>query len=134
LLNLDPAVAGLRANWHLLRDFERAQAILPIVRAGMSRRHLAIVLNVSEGTIRNLLLILQADPDDLALFRRGDISQNEILRRVRGHGAVPETHGQQVERSNQPSVRPPKRPNSIEPVPLLPLLSLRRERRVAFQL
>lgn len=110
-------------------DFERAQAVLPIIRAGMSRRHLANALNVSEGTIRNLLLILQANPDDLASFRRGDISQNEILRRVRGHGAVPENQNPQPERSNQPPARPKKRPIPIKPLPL-PLLTLRHERKM----
>lgn len=131
MINFDPAVAQLQTNWHLLPDFERAQAILPIVRAGMSRRYLANALNVSEGTIRNLLLILQANPDDLASFRCGEISQNELLRRVRGHSSVQEHPGQRAKQSNQPFPRIAKNANRFPPLPLLPLLPLRRERRVS---
>lgn len=91
------AVAQLKTTWHTLPDFERAQAVLPIVRAGMSRRHLAAALNVSEGAIRNLLLILKAEPGDLDSFRRGEISQNELIRRVRGTStqrSVPEKNSE----------------------------------------
>jgi hypothetical protein len=77
------AVADLQAEWHTLRDFERAEAILPIIRAGVSRRNLANALNTSEGTIRGLLSVLEADPVDQDLFRRGEISRNELLRRLR---------------------------------------------------
>lgn len=77
------AVADIQAKWHTLPDFERAQAILPIIRAGVSRRGLAQCLHTSEGTIRTLLLILEADRQDQELFRRGEISRRELLRRVK---------------------------------------------------
>jgi hypothetical protein len=78
------AIADLQAKWHTLPDIERAQAILPIIRAGVSRRHLAHDLGISEGSIRILLQLLEADPIDLQLFRSGRISKNEVIRRVRG--------------------------------------------------
>jgi hypothetical protein len=78
------AISQLKTRWHILPDFERAQALLPIIRAGVSRRVMAEVLNINEGTVRNVLLILEAGEADLASFRHGAISRNELIRRVRG--------------------------------------------------
>jgi hypothetical protein len=78
------AISQLKASWHVFPDFKRAQDVLAVIRAGVSRRELAKDLNVSEGTIRNHLLILEADETDLACLRQGTISRNELLRRVKG--------------------------------------------------
>jgi hypothetical protein len=78
--SLYSAVTDLQATWHTLRDLERARAIRPIIRAGVSRRQLSTALNVSEGTLRNLLLTLEADPEDQDLFHRGVISRRELTR------------------------------------------------------
>jgi hypothetical protein len=82
--SITPAVSHLQANWHVLSDSDRAQALLPIVGAGMSRRMVADALNVSEGTVRILLLIPEANRVDQIAFRLGSISRNELIRRVRG--------------------------------------------------
>ena len=88
-MTISSAVVDLKAKWHTLRDFERAEAILPIIRAGLSRRGLADALNISERGIRRLLLMLEADPIDQDLFRQGKISQNELIRRVNGTSTQP---------------------------------------------
>lgn len=67
-MTISSAVVDLKAKWHTLRDFERAEAILPIIRAGLSRRGLADALNISERGIRRLLLMLEADPIDPGPF------------------------------------------------------------------
>jgi hypothetical protein len=89
------AISQLKASWHVFPDFKRAQDVRAVIRAGVSRRELAKALNVSEGTIRNHLQILDADETDLACLRQGTISRNELLRRVRGTstlGAAPFRH------------------------------------------
>jgi len=78
------AISQLQATWHVLPDYERAQALEPIVDAGVSRRYLARALNTSEGTIRQLLFILQEAQADLTAFLNGTISRNELVRRVKG--------------------------------------------------
>ena len=77
------AISQLQARWHTLSDFERARAIRPIIRAGLSRRNLASALGTSEATIRQLLLVLEADPADQALFRQDKISRNELIHRAK---------------------------------------------------
>lgn len=131
MLNIAPAVANLQANWHRLPDFERAQAVLSIVRTGINRRQLAIALHVSEGTVRNLLLILEADPGDVALFRRGQISRNELLRRVRGINSDSESSRQLPERPTQPPIPPSKHTARFTPLPLLPLIPVRNAKRLS---
>lgn len=91
MIYISSAIADLRANWHTLPDHERAQAISPIVSAGVSRRQVAKALDVSEGTIRILLQLLDADPVDLEAFRLGRISRNELIRRVNGTSARQES-------------------------------------------
>lgn len=75
------AIADLQEKWHTLHNHERALAVRPIIQAHVSRRQLAAAMGVAEGTIRNLLLILEGDPVDLESFLQGDISQNELIRR-----------------------------------------------------
>lgn len=84
LSSIAEAVRRLQNAWYSLPDFERAHAVLSIIRAGVSRRALARALNIHEATVRNILLILEADEADLASFRRGAISRNELIRRIRG--------------------------------------------------
>jgi len=84
MLIVSTLISDLQAKWHTLPDFERARSVRPIIRAGLSRRSLANALNVSEGTIRGLLSVLEADPADQDLFRRGEISRNELVRRLKG--------------------------------------------------
>ncbi len=83
MFTLSTAIADLQAKWHTLPDFERARSVRPIIRAGVSRRNLANVLYTSEGMIRSLLSVLEADPADQDRFRRGEITRNELLRRLR---------------------------------------------------
>ena len=82
--SIQEAIAQLKATWFFLPEMERAQAVRQIVNAGLSRRFLAKALNISEGTIRNLLLILEARPEDQEALRRREITQAELIRRVRG--------------------------------------------------
>lgn len=117
--NITSAIANLQANWNRLPDYERAQAVQPIIRSGMSRRQLAKELNTSEGTIRNLLLILKAPYRDLAPFRGGQLSLNELLRRVRGSRPGSEAPRQQFKNSNL-APAPAGKPG-LRFAPLLPL-------------
>jgi len=84
LNTISNAIAGLKADWHTLNDLDRAEAVLRIIRTGVSRRSLATALGVSESTIRLTLLLLEAGFDDQALFLESRISRNELLRRVKG--------------------------------------------------
>ena len=123
--SISNAIASLQANWHSLLQFERAIAVLPIVRAGVSRRSLAIALHVSEGTLRNLLFILNADLDDLAFFRAGEMSQNELLRRVRGNSPRRTDRNPELQQNlpaQTPSAAAKKYPTWWTPLPMLPLI------------
>ncbi len=40
-MNTSSAIADLQARWHTLQDLDRASALLPLLRAGISRRNLA---------------------------------------------------------------------------------------------
>jgi hypothetical protein len=82
--SIQEAIAQLKSTWFFLPEMERAQAVRQIVNAGLSRRYLAKALNISEGTVRNLLLILEARPEDQEAFRQREISQSELIRRARG--------------------------------------------------
>lgn len=82
--SIQEAIAQLKATWFFLSEMERAYAVREIVKAGLSRRFLAKALNISEGTIRNLLLILEARLEDQEALRRREITQAELIRRVRG--------------------------------------------------
>jgi hypothetical protein len=55
MINASPAIADLQARWHSLLDPDRALAILPIIRSGVSRRKLAGYLNCSPSLIRRLM-------------------------------------------------------------------------------
>lgn len=102
-------IAQLQAGWHSLSDHDRARAVAPIIRAGVSRRQLAGSLGIAEGSIRNLLLVLEADPGDLLSFREGQISKNELIRRVRGISKRPEpgsTPPKNESRRAEPEVHP----------------------------
>lgn len=101
--SIQEAVAQLKAAWFFFSGFERAQAVREIVRAGLSRRFLAKSLHTSEGTIRNLLAVLEADPVDQEAFRRNEIGLNEVLRR--GRGLPPQDH---VRRSEATAAPEPK--------------------------
>jgi hypothetical protein len=78
MIDPSPAIASLQARWHSLLDPDRALAIHPIIRSGVSQRKLAGYLNCSPSLIRRLLRCLQADPDDLELARHCQISTNEL--------------------------------------------------------
>lgn len=94
-----PAIADLRARWHILTDLDRASALLPIIESGISRRDLAHDLNCSESLIRHLLQAVAAPPEDQELARRGAISTNELVRRTRTN-SEPTT----VQQQNRPSL------------------------------
>ncbi len=82
MIDPSPAIASLQARWHSLLDPDRALAIVPVIRSGVSRRRLAGYLNCSPSLVRRLLRCLPADPDDLELSRHCQISTNELERRA----------------------------------------------------
>ena len=103
--NTSSAIADLQARWHTLQDLDRAKAVLPLLRAGVSRRFLATTLNCSESTLRHLLNALQADQEDQQLFRSGSISRNELVRRSRSSHAHREVRLQErAEQARRESV------------------------------
>ncbi len=118
--SIPEAVAQLRTAWFFLSHFERAKAVRDIVRAGLSRRFLAKSLHTSEGSIRNLLAVLEADPADQEAFRRNEIGLNEVLRR--GRGLPPRDHVRRAEISSVPEPTPdspaPEYPQEREPFDL----------------
>lgn len=108
---ISSAIAELQGNWHSLDNFDRALAVRPIIQAGVSRRQLAIAMAVVEGTIRNLLLILEGDPVDLESFLQGEISQNELIRHIRGvQPAREETEVARHPPAPEPKAEPEPRP------------------------
>jgi hypothetical protein len=81
MINPSQAIADLQAQWHILQDLDRAEAVLTIHQAGVSLRRLAKALNCSEALLRHLLRAREASSEDLALARDGQISTSELARR-----------------------------------------------------
>ena len=75
------AIANLQAKWHILKDLDRAEAVLTIHKSGVSLRGLAKFLNCSHSLLRHLLRAFEASPEDLALARSGQITTHELARR-----------------------------------------------------
>jgi hypothetical protein len=75
------AITDLQAQWHTLLDLDRAEAVSTIHQSGVSLRGLAKALNCSESLLRHLLHAREASPEDLLLFRQGQISTWELARR-----------------------------------------------------
>jgi hypothetical protein len=76
------AIADLQAQWHILKDLDRAEAISTIHQSGVSFRRLAKALNCSATLLRHLFHALEASPADLALARQGHITTWELVRRT----------------------------------------------------
>lgn len=76
------AVAALQSKWQNLPDVDRAEAIVPILAAGMSGRGLADALSCSEPLIRYLKPLTEALPEEKRLARLGKISTRELKRRI----------------------------------------------------
>jgi len=81
--SLSEVIAQLQADWHALQIVDRAEAIDELLKAKLSRRHIADVLNCSESLVRNYLSVLQASPNDIDLARNGEIGLREIVRRAK---------------------------------------------------
>jgi hypothetical protein len=81
MINISEAIADLQAQWHILLDLDRAEAVLNIHQSGVSLRRLAKALNCSEALLRHLLLARDASPEELVLARQGQISTWELARR-----------------------------------------------------
>ena len=96
MIDPSPAIANLQARSHSLLDPDRALAILPIIRSGVSGRQLARSLNCSESLLRRLLRCLQADPKDLDLARQCQIGTNELERRANQAKVRREANNQQA--------------------------------------
>ena len=96
-----PAIADLQARWHTLRDPDRAFAILPLARSGVSHRKLAAYLNCSPSLVNRLVRCLQADQVDLEEARQCQISTNELLRRAKNALARRDTGHQHALEANR---------------------------------
>ena len=81
MINISEAMADLQAQWHILLDLDRAEAVWKIHQSGVSFRPLAKALNCSEALLRHLLLARDAAPEELELARLGQISTWELARR-----------------------------------------------------
>lgn len=81
MITQSPAIADLPAQWHLLQDLDRADAVWTIHESGVSLRGLARALNCSESLLRHLLHARSASPEDLVLARKGEITTWEAARR-----------------------------------------------------
>jgi len=92
-----PAIADLQARWHTLRDPDRALAILPIIRSGVSGRRLAPMLNCTPSLLHRLIRCIQAAPEDLELARQCKISTNELERRATRAKALRDASHQEVQ-------------------------------------
>lgn len=80
---ISDAVAQLQADWHALTFMDRAERVDVLLKARLSCRYVASLLNCSEALLRNYAIALQASPKDIHLARLGRIGLREIVRRAR---------------------------------------------------
>ncbi len=69
----------LRANWNRMHDVYRAEAIVPLRRAGLSLRLLGRFLGCSEGLIRHLEIVAQFPPGAKEQLLRGYYSTRQLV-------------------------------------------------------
>lgn len=89
--SVSDAVAQLQADWHALTFVDRAERVDALLKARLSCRYVASLLNCSESLLRNYGIALQASPKDIHRARLGQIGLREIVRRARSGEQQPDS-------------------------------------------